>query len=231
MITALFVVTVVGALALHYFFVERPREAGIQVTQSVPETITLTDAMEELPGGVFLQPTFTWTRIRKNGELFLGVHPLLMSLVGPLHKLELQADESRLKKGTPLLRIQNGEREIQLFSPIAGRIVEVNGDFMPQTGWDGSARRQGSWIYRIRPDSTSEEIPFWLLGDQATEWAHQQYRDVRDFLFQAVTYEEIGLAAADGGELPAGILSQLNDSAWAAFQDRFIPIPEEEPEG
>ena len=113
---------------------------------------------------------------------------------------------------------------------MAGRIVEVNDDFMPQTGWAGTAQRQGSWIYRILPDSTSEEIPLWLMGNQATEWAHQQYRDVRDFLFQTVTYEEVGLTAADGGELPAGILSQLNDEAWDAFQNRFIPTPEREPE-
>ena len=103
MITALFVLTVVGALTLHYFFVERPRVAEVRATQPVPNAITLTEAMEELPRGVFLQPTFTWTRIRKNEELFLGVHPLLMSLVGSSHKLELQADESRLKKGDPLL--------------------------------------------------------------------------------------------------------------------------------
>ena len=231
MLTVLFAVTVVSALALHHFLVARPRNAEIRATSSVPEAITLTEAIKELPGGVFLQNTFTWTRIRKNGELFLGVHPLLMSLVGESHELELQADDSRLKKGAPLLRIQNSDREIQLFSPLAGRIIEGNSDFIPQTGWEGSASRQGSWIYRIRPEDTSEEIPFWLLGDQASEWTHQQYRDVRDFLLQTEIVEEIGLAAADGGEIPAGILSQLNDQAWEAFQNRFISSPKKALEG
>jgi glycine cleavage system H lipoate-binding protein len=222
MLTALFVVTVVGALALHHFFIELPREAEVRATPSASDTITLTQAIEDLPGGIFLQPTFTWTRVQENGELFLGVHPLLMSLVGPSHRLELQADASTLTKGTPLLKIQNGQREIQLFSPVAGRILEVNDQVVPHAGWEGT----GNWIYRIQPEAASQETPSWLVGDQATEWAHQQYRDIKDFLLQAVSHEEVGLAAADGGELPAGILEQLDPQTWEAFQNRFIPHPE-----
>ena len=230
MITALFVLTVVGALLLHHFFVEKPREAAAGAEYPAPKAITLAESMEDLPGGVFLQPTFTWTRLRENGELFLGVHPLLLSLVGLSHRLELQADESTLEKGDPILRIQNAGREIQLFSPVKGRIVEVNDAFSPQAGWTGSARRGGSWIYRIRPENTSQELPLWLLGGAAATWAQNQYREVRDFLFQTVTHEEVGLAAADGGELPAGILSELDDEVWNAFQERFIPVPEGAPE-
>lgn len=230
MLTFLFAVTVAGALLLQHYFVNRSEGVGARSPAHDPVAITLTEAIEDLPGGIFLQPSFTWTRIRGNGELFLGIHPLLLSLVGTSHELGLLKDDSKMKKGAPLLRIQNGEREIRLFSPVAGRIVEVNDSYMPQTGWAGSARRKGSWVYRIIPDDAAEEVPSWLLGKQAMEWTHQQYRNIRDFLVQTTSHEEIGRAAADGGELQAGILGELNDQAWEAFRDRFIPIPGKGPE-
>ena len=231
MITALFVILVVGAIALHYLFVERPRrrEAGIELW--VPEPITLAEAMEEPPDGLFLQSSFTWTRVRKNGEFFVGVHPLLLSLVGPDAALEFAADETELEKGDPLLTLRLDQRELRLFSPIAGRILEVNDGFLPQAGWAGATSRGGSWLYRISPRHAENEVPFWLLGTDASNWAHQEYRQVRDFLFDTVAHAEVGLSAADGGELPSGVLSQLDADAWSRFQDRFLPDPERpEPE-
>lgn len=228
MITALFVILALGAIGLHYLFVERPRQAETGVTPSVQEPITLAEAMEELPGGFFLQSTFTWTRTRKNGEYFVGIHPLLLSLVGPDTSLEYVAEESTVEKGDRLLRLQLGDRELQLFSPMAGRIVEVNDDFVPQTGWAGATSRGGSWLYRIQPRHAEKEIPFWLLGSEASQWAHQEYREVRDFLFEATSHEEVGLSAADGGELPNGVLGELDAETWKAFQRRFIPDPEPE---
>lgn len=226
MITALFVILVVGAMGLHYVFVERPRQAEAGIKPSAPKPITLAEAMEEPPGGFFLQPTFTWTRIRENGEFFVGVHPLLLSLVGPDTTLDYVADETPLEKGDTLLRLQLGDREIQLFSPMAGQIAEVNDSFVPQTGWAGATSRGGSWLYRIRPRNAEREIPFWLLGSDASQWAHQEYREVRDFLFETLNHEEVGLSAADGGELPNGVLGQLDAEGWKAFQNRFIPDPE-----
>lgn len=226
MITALFVMLVVGAMVLHYVFVEKPRQAEVAVIPSRPEPITLAEAMEEPPGGFFFQPAFTWTRIRKNGEFFLGVHPLLLSLVGPETSLEHVADEATLEKGDPLLRLRLDDRELQLFSPLAGQVVEVNDQFLPQTGWAGATSRGGSWLYRIRPRNVERDIPAWMLGSAASRWAHQEYREVRDFLFETVSHEEVGLSAADGGELPSGVLGQLDAGAWKSFQDRFIPDPE-----
>jgi glycine cleavage system H lipoate-binding protein len=227
MITALFVILVVGAIALHYLFVERPRRGEAGIEPSVPEPITLSEAMEEPPDGLFLQPSFTWTRIRKNGEFFVGVHPLLLSLVGPDTTLEFVADETDLEKGDPLLILRLGNRELRLFSPLAGRVLEANDAFLPQTGWAGATSRGGSWLYRIRPRHAEKEVPLWLLGADASNWAHKEYRQVRDFLFDTVSHAEVGLSAADGGELPSGVLSQLSAETWSSFQDRFIPDPED----
>jgi len=229
MITALFVILVVGAIGLHYVLVDRPRLRKAERKPSTPEAIPLSEAMVEPPGSFFLQPSFTWTRIRESGEFFVGIHPLLLSLVGPDIHLETVPDDSTLERGDPLLRLCSGEKEIRLFSPLAGQIVEVNDRFLPQTGWVGATSRGGSWLYRIRPRGAEGDmqIPTWMLGASASRWAHEEYREVKDFLLETLDHEEVGLSAADGGELPAGVLSQLDGGAWETFQARFIPDPAE----
>jgi glycine cleavage system H lipoate-binding protein len=222
MLTGTFVLLVVTAMLVHYFFVDRPAEARARAARPRPRPIALADAVNGLPEEVFLQPTFTWTRMRENGEIFLGLHPMLTSLVGIDYSLELVADDAEIELGTPLLRIRRGERELQVFSPVDGVVVEGNTDFTPLPGWKGSTIRGGSWVYRIRPRRLERETPGWLKGEAAGRWAHQKYREVRDFLFQTEVHQDVGLAAADGGELPSGVLSHLDPEAWNGFQETFL---------
>lgn len=228
MLTGLFVLIVVTALTLHYFFGEKPSDARTKSGLPLPRPITLGEAVGDLPDPIFLQPTFTWTRMRKSGEVFLGVHPMLTSLIGVDYSLDLLADDAEVQKGSPLLKIRQGGRELQVFSPVKGQILEGNTDFSPLPGWEGSTLRGGSWVYRILPEGIEGEVPFWLVGDEASAWAHRQYREIRDFLFQTEKHPEVGLAAADGGELPAGIMSELEDPVWTSFQESFLPPPEED---
>ena len=159
--------------------------------------------------------------------MFLGIHPLLTSLLGLDYSLELLPDDGAVEKGEPLLRIHSGKRELQVYSPVGGVVVEGNTDFSPLPGWEGSTMRGGSWVYRLEPLGKPAETPLWLQGEEASAWAHLQYRKIRDFLFRTESHSEVGLAAADGGEIPAGVMSQLDDSDWEAFQASFLHCPEE----
>lgn len=222
MLTGFFVLLVATGMLLHYLLVDRPAEKARRAKLPLPRAIPLAEAAEAPPSGIFLQPAFTWTRMRENGEIFLGLHPLLTSLLGIDFSLELLADDETVERGTSLLKLRRGDRELQVFSPVNGRIVEGNTDFSPLPEWKGTTMRGGSWIYRIRPLDVKGEVPHWLVGEDASNWAHQQYRAIRDFLFQTDIHHEVGLAAADGGELPTGVLNQMDESVWGAFQETFL---------
>lgn len=226
MLTGLFFIIVVTGLALHYFLNERVPRGVDQSGVPVPQAIPLAETVENLPDSIFLQDSFTWTRPRKNGEIFLGLHPMITSLLGVSHSLELLSDDAEIKRGGPLLRIRQGNRQLQVFSPVDGLIVEANTDYRPQPGWTGTTMRGGIWVYRIEPGNLEEERSLWLSGEDASTWAYSRYRAIRDFLQEADQHHEVGLAAADGGEMPAGVLSEMDDPVWEAFQDSFLRPPE-----
>ena len=223
MLTGFFISLIVAALAIHYLFVERPRRKKLLVTPALPEPLPLRDALNGLPDGGYLQPGFTWTQILDNGEVLVGIHPMLVSLVGSPYSLRVIPEGWQVAKGSPVVRIRQEGRELRIGSPVSGRIVEVNPNACMEKGWIRSSAGDSCWIYRMEAQNLFQEMPLWLDGDEARGWILERYGKIRDHVMEGATDEEVGLALADGGEMPVGILGQLPDDAWERFQDAFLP--------
>ncbi|MCK5482717.1 MAG: hypothetical protein KAJ13_03410 [Gemmatimonadetes bacterium] len=109
MLGVVFFVSVVAVLTGHYLLVERPRRIAGESVMG-PRALPLRDLVSRLPAGVFLQPTFTWGQVRPGGDVEIGVHPLLLSLVGPDPELEIRSAGEHVNKGDPLMTVGSGER-------------------------------------------------------------------------------------------------------------------------
>jgi glycine cleavage system H lipoate-binding protein len=222
MAVALVILTVAALIALDYFVFRKRREARSGATMRLPGLKHLSQAVRRVPEGVFLHPTFTWSRIREDGEVLVGVHPLLLGLLGGPYRFELKDRGEQLNKGAPLLHIQREGRQLALAAPFAGRITAVNHVVVGETEWQGLDDEDGRWLYRIRPDRMAEEVPGWMIADRAIAWTKGQYEAIRSYLAQAGGVQELGVTMADGGEIPIGILSSLDDTRWTDFQNTFL---------
>jgi glycine cleavage system H lipoate-binding protein len=218
MVVVLVVLTILALLALDYFVLSKRREMAEAAapTLSAPEPLSRT--VGQLPAGVFVQPGFTWSRIRENGDVATGVHPLVIGLVGEPYRVELMKVGESVERGEPFLQVGRGDRRLTLRSPVAGRIAEVNPDVARETARAGVRDRDGSWLYRITPTHLDEEIPTWMVAERAAQWTRRQYEQLGEFFSGLVQEEAVGVTMADGGEIPTGILTKLDDRAWKEFQ-------------
>lgn len=223
MLTGLFLTLIVAALLLHFFLVERPRRKRSLVDPSLPEPLPLEEALGALPEGALFQPTtFTWVRILPDRHILLGLHPLLVSLVGSPYRLDVIPEGWHLAKGKPLLRIKQGRRLLQIFSPVTGRIAEVNPNACMEKGWTTPRDGEECWVYRVEPENLLWEVPSWLEREEAKAWIRNRCLDLRGFLAGS----EAPGVGNDSGDLPVGVLAGLDKDAWNRFQDRFL-TPEE----
>lgn len=222
MVALLVALTIVALLAADYYFLRRGRREEELEQIPLPGLEPLSAAITHLPAGVFLQPTFTWSRIRPDGDLLLGVHPLLFGLVGAPYGIELLPNGQQLGKGSPLARITKGGRGLTVRSPVEGRIAEVNRAITGETDWQGVNGGTGSWLYRIVPARVGTEVSTWMLAEQAAGWTRRQYERLREHLSALAVSPELARTMADGGEVPAGILAALDDAAWARFEATFL---------
>lgn len=217
MLAAVFFVLVVTLLTGHYFLIERPRRIAKESTAG-PLAMPLRELISRLPAGVFLQPTFTWGHVRPGGEVEVGVHPLLLSLVGPDPEVETRRAGEHVAKGDPLMVVGTGERRLVVRSPIAGSVARANVSSPAETDWQG--RSETTCL--IQAERLSDEVPTWMLGEAAVDWTRSQYGRIRDHLLHRSADPATGLALADGGELPVGALSQFGEDDWAEFEREFL---------
>ena len=221
MAIVLAVLTFAAFIALDYFVLSK-RHPAQAVALSAPGLAALPAVGRPVPADIYLQPTYTWGRMGSGGEVYLGVHPMLLGLVGAPYDLELRAQGERVAKGEPLVRVTRGGHHLTVRSPIAGRVDHVNRSMTGETLWRDLEEGDGGWLYRLQPENVADEVKTWLRGEPAAEWARRQYDSLRTYLQNAVSDGHLGTVMADGGELPIGILADMDESVWAGLEDRFL---------
>ena len=224
MLAAAFLVAVVVALAAYHVLIERPRRvASGELQRRAPAgPARLEDVVGPVPGGVFLQNGFTWSRVVPDGAVEVGVHPMLVGLIGNKPEMLLDDPGNRVERGEPFMRIGNGDRALQLRAPVTGRITARNHYPRTDARWEGMRGSDEAWLYRVEPDDLARDVPSWMIGTQAADWTRNRYERIREHLQHAVADGEIGLALADGGEVPVGALAELDPDAWTTFEHTFL---------
>lgn len=219
MLAAAFFVIVIAGLGVTWVLVDRPR---VRAAAGQPRPLSLAEVVGSQPAGVFVQPSYTWSRVRSDGEVEIGVHPLLLGLVGEKPELALRPSGERVEAGEYLLGVGTDGRALAVRSPISGRIVVANDRADTTAGWLGAWDDRGNWVYRVEPDDLSACVPEWLIAERAAEWTRQEYARIREHLLRASMGSETGVALADGGEIPCGVLDQLSPEAWQEFEQSFL---------
>jgi len=223
MVAVLVVLTCVVLVVLDYYVLSRrARPAPLTERAAPPAPVPIAGERRPVPGEVFLQPTWTWSRMGDAGDLYVGVHPMLLELIGTPLSLDCRAHGDAVARGEPLVKLGRGERRVVVPSPVTGRVELVN---YPALGgddpWSASHARSGAWLYRIVPERLADDMRGWLSGDAASAWTMRRYHELREFLTHAAADRHLGVVMADGGELPAGIMGDMDDHVWAGLQERL----------
>ena len=221
MLAAAFFVTVVVALGGYHLLIERPRRVTLQ-RQAHTGPAALEEIVGNLPGGVFLQNGFTWSRLVPDGSIEVGVNPMLMGLIGDHAELRLADPGPRVERGSELAAVGADGRTLHLRTPVAGRVKARNRYPEGCCDWNGVRDGDGAWLFRIEPDDLAREVPVWMIGSEAADWTRDRYERIREHLQRSMPAGEAGLALADGGAVPVGALRDLDSDAWESFEDAFL---------
>jgi glycine cleavage system H lipoate-binding protein len=176
-----------------------------------------------VPDGVYLQPTYTWSRVGISGAVYVGLHPALLSLLGPEAEVEVRAAGDRVEKGDVLASLGRSGLRLTVRSPISGRVSRVNRRVVHgEPRWDEVEAGGAPWLYQVWSENVADETPRWLTGRRALEWARHRSEEVRSFLLEACPAGGLGAVMADGGDLPTGILGAMDQGVWHRFEERFL---------
>jgi glycine cleavage system H lipoate-binding protein len=160
-------------------------------------------------------PNHTWLERTRRGALRVGVDEIAQRILPSATSVELPARGMVVQRGDPIVVVRAGKRVVRIGSPVDGTIVAVNRRVRRDPALVKEAPYGAGWLFDIRPkDGHWRSLP---AGVSADTFILSEKRRLTRFVEQ-----ELGLAAADGGELIAPAPALLGEAGWKKVVSEFL---------
>lgn len=150
-----------------------------------------------------------------NGQSRVGIDDLAERLLGKITGVVLPHPGTVLHRGDPAVELHSGARRAVLPSPVSGTVTAINTRVARRPGAINADPYVGGWLYALaEADLAGAAL---RRGDEARRWfAEESARLTHAF------EGELGLAAADGGELVGPAPSLIPDDRWDRLVREFL---------
>ncbi len=160
-------------------------------------------------------PNHTWLERMRGGALRVGVDEIAQRILPSATAVELPTRGMLVHRGDPIADHRAGRRAVRIGSPIDGTIAAVNRRVRRNPALVKDAPYGNGWLFAIRPvDNRWKKFP---AGVGADAFLITERRRLARFIEQ-----ELGLAAADGGQLVAPAPALLGEDGWKKVVSAFL---------
>jgi glycine cleavage system H lipoate-binding protein len=171
-------------------------------------------------GGFLLHPDVyyhrghSWIMPEKDGTVRIGLDDFGRKLIDGIREIALPEKGPSLREGKAAVKLSCGKKYADLLSPVNGVVTEVNA-----SAAEGSAVARDpygkGWLIKAKAyDKGYTALP---TGANAMEWLKAEAGRLATFL-----NKELGMTAADGGELIAKPAATLSDEQWKSLVTAFF---------
>jgi glycine cleavage system H lipoate-binding protein len=197
------------------------REVGRAQDARVPSAAAEIGDWRWLPEGVHLTAGHTWLKPDPTGGIEVGADAFLAHTLGAVDRIVLPKPGEEVHAGRPLFRMENQGRSVEVPAALDGRVVAINSRLEEHREWLSADPYQRGWLCYLSGTPAREQ--HFASGPKAIRWLEGEFRRLREFLSLRVSpVLAVGLTGQDGGMPIAGCLSELDASAWAAFESEFL---------
>ena len=189
---------------------------------------TLSAGILRIPQGIFHNRYHAWTYLEESGEASVGLDDFLQHLTGEIRLTELRESGEMINKGDLMTLIDKDGKQLRVYSPISGLIVDTNSNLIEEPGILNDDPYGKGWIYKIKPSNWLKETDSYFLAEEATSWLTKELERFKDFLtggpMRKYSSEPSMVLLQDGGEIRDNVLSDLPVEVWEDFQKEFLSI-------
>ena len=199
------------------------RKAVVKITGS-PDHTLLDENSLIIPKGIYFDKTHTWAFLEENGVVKVGIDDFLQHITGKITRIKMKDPGKKVKKGEQILSIIQNGKQLNLYAPISGTIVEQNISLDTNSSSLNSSPYKDGWIYRIEPSNWGRESQLLFMADKQREFIKKEFSRLKDFLMTALSGDPkyAYVLLQDGGEISDGVLSEMSPQIWEDFQTNFI---------
>ena len=186
---------------------------------------TISETSINLPAGLHFDKTHTWVFMEKNGTVKVGIDDFLQRITGRYTRVKMKAPGDRLKKNEPLISLVQNGKQINVYAPISGKIIDINEKLEVEPSTINLSPYADGWLYTIEPSNYLREIQFLRMADKYREWLKNEIVRLKDFLAASTNLKTLHIAQIsyqDGGEIIQDVLHEFGPEVWEDFQKKYI---------
>ena len=217
---------VIGYLVILIIFWRLMRNPGKVLSQIKDAVSTLSVKILNIPQGIYFSKNHTWTHLGESGAAKVGVDDFLQHIIGNLRLSGWKEPGDIIKKGELLAEIEQDGKQLKVYSPISGEVLETNGMILESPDVINADPYDKGWLYQVKPSNWMNETSSCLIAEKATEWADKELTRFKDFLslgaMRKYSSEPAMMMLQDGGEIRDNVLSELPEEVWKDFQEEFL---------
>jgi glycine cleavage system H protein len=159
--------------------------------------------------------THTWLERRPRGTVRVGLDELAGRLLNGPTRVTLPKPGTILAAGLPAATVSCHGRLASIPAPVSGTVVAINPAVERDPSLLEESRYERGWLFAMKPSNAS----FLTLptGPAARSW----FRD-ETARFSHALETELGLLAADGGELVVEAPALLSEEKWQRLVSEFL---------
>lgn len=177
------------------------------------------------PNGYFFDKSHTWAFMEKDGDVRIGIADFLQHTTGAITKVNLKNPGEFVKKGEPFLTLIQQGKQLNIHSPISGKIKENNGLLNENSSIINSSPYNEGWVYVIESTNWLKEIKTFLMGESYRVWLTNEFYRLKHFFSSTIKINlrnDLQQAIQDGGELIDNPMENFGPEIWEEFQSAFI---------
>jgi len=177
-----------------------------------------------IPKGIFFDKSHTWAYMDQYGYVKTGINDFLQHLTGPLTGVKLLSNGDRVKKGDKLLSVVQNGKQLNIYSPVSGKIKTCNKSLEKDASIINTSPYSEGWIYEIEPDNWLKETKLMFMAEKTHEWMQNEITRFKEFIvvMQTKNLELANVVMQDGGDIADNVLGKMGPEAWEEFQIGFI---------
>ncbi|MEO0263385.1 MAG: hypothetical protein ABIM62_06645 [candidate division WOR-3 bacterium] len=223
--TALMVIGMICAVCLiEYIRTKKSKQKELILVKSRENFLRgrISPAEFEIPRGFFFSPNHLWLKILPCGDVEIGMDDFTQKIIGKFDKIEIK-NKKRVKKGEDLFTVYQNNKKLTFYSPVEGRISEINKEILENPELLRNSIYEKGWILKITPFELQDLIRETNIDKNAYKWFLKEIEKLEDFLTSHNISNKPAFSTLQDGKIKIeGLLENFDDFAWMDFEEKFL---------
>ena len=129
--------------------------------------------MNEIPGDLKFMKSHEWARVEGDGKVTIGISDHAQGLLGDLVYVELPNVGDRVEAGTAVAVVESVKAASDVYSPVTGKVVEVNAALADKPETINEDAYGDGWIFVIEAEEP-EQLNELLSPDDYAELLEEE---------------------------------------------------------